>query len=61
LLVFWILVLIGAEAFEHALKQFIENGIWIAVFSGGFGLQAALFTFIKARLRSKDRKQAQAY
>jgi hypothetical protein len=57
LLVFWILLLIGAEAFEHALKLFMENGIWIAALSGGFGLQVALFTFIKARLGCKDRKQ----
>jgi len=57
LLVFWLLVLTVSESFDHALNQFMDIGIWIVVLSGGFGLQVALFTFIKEHLRGKDRKQ----
>jgi hypothetical protein len=57
LLVFWFLVLTVTESFDHALKQFVEIGVWIVILAIGFGLQVALFTFIRKQFRVKNGKQ----
>lgn len=60
LLVVYFFVLSAANSFSHAAENFSEMWYWILILAGGFGLQAGLYFFIRARIRLKQMKNPTA-
>lgn len=54
LLIFYFMILTLAESFSHALGQFSALWYWILALSGGFGIQAGLYSYVRQKLRERE-------
>ncbi len=60
LVTIYFLILILSNSLQHALDELKIIGIWIALLTAGFGIQAGLFAYIRKAIKARAASQATA-